>query len=440
MLARFCRWRALQLLGALGGVGVFGAACTPTTSLRAGSGSAGSDMALIGTAGESAATLTEGGGALGSSEEDLSALLKGVPAIAPMLAKAASYRLQVLISVPRDGTTPWLKRSGYRVDAEYFFPASAIKLPMSIAALEKLADIRKGSGASQVGIETPLRIFSTPGGRYEDRDISNVQGATITIGHEVRKSLVVSSNEAFNRLFDFVGYDEVNQRMVRDGFDSVRFRHTLGFAATDPRRSSRIQFLLPGRTPMELPERPSAETLAASSVAGLFVGDAHYDGNGRLVNQPMSFEEKNRVSLRDLQDMLISVMRPELLSSRQVQLEPYEREFLVRTLGTPPSESKNPVYSAKEQPDELHRPLLIAVRKALPSHRIRSYGKGGQAYGFVVQNSYLVNETSKRSVFVAATLHVNEDGTLNDDQYEYSEVAKPFIDALGELLAKHYLN
>ena len=44
--------------------------------------------------------------------------------------------MQVLVSVPAEGNAGWQRRDGFRVDAEYFYPASAIKLVEAVAALE----------------------------------------------------------------------------------------------------------------------------------------------------------------------------------------------------------------------------------------------------------------------------------------------------------------
>ncbi|MEO6420869.1 MAG: hypothetical protein ABIP39_15760, partial [Polyangiaceae bacterium] len=104
-----------------------------------------------------------------------------------------------------------------------------------------------------------------------------------------------------------------------------------------------------------------------------------------------------------------------------------------------PSESSNPRFSVGTQMDELQKPLLMATRRALPGHRINAFGKGGRAYGFVVQNSYIVDETTGWFVFVTANLYTNANRTMNDDQYEYDEVARPFVQGLGELLAREFL-
>src|SRR5690349_667371 len=51
-----------------------------------------------------------------------------------LLADPAKYRMQILVSeVMEAGMGARLRRFGYRVDAEYFYPASAIKTCAAVA-------------------------------------------------------------------------------------------------------------------------------------------------------------------------------------------------------------------------------------------------------------------------------------------------------------------
>lgn len=283
--------------------------------------------------------------ALGPNDESLAPILRTSTQLGTLLDKAATLRLQVLISAPTEegSGVSGLRRNGYRVDAEYFYPASAIKICTAVAALEKLGTLRGDAGGP--GPDTALRIFATSGAPPQERDGSNLDGGRMTIGHEVKKALIVSNNESFNRLLDFVGYDELQERMQRDGFASVQVKHYLGAvpgAAGDAKQSPRMQLLV-NDAPLEIPAREATKTFPPSTVPGLAVGSSYLDEKGQKVSGPMSFAEKNRVSIRDLQDMLISIVKPELLPARRVQLQADERTFLLKVLGTPPSESKNPV-------------------------------------------------------------------------------------------------
>ncbi|TAK90443.1 MAG: hypothetical protein EPO07_20395, partial [Verrucomicrobia bacterium] len=72
--------------------------------------------------------------------KDLTSLLNAHPDhFAALLTNAPEYRLQVLISeVREEHGKPVLVRHGYRVGAEYFYPASTVKLCGAVAALQEL--------------------------------------------------------------------------------------------------------------------------------------------------------------------------------------------------------------------------------------------------------------------------------------------------------------
>ena len=124
-----------------------------------------------------------------------------------------------------DGST--VTQHHYRVDDEYVYPASAIKPFVAIAALRALDRLRHDHDAP-VDVHTPLRLCRL--GWTDciiDRDATNLRDRTITVGHEIRKMLLVSSNVAFNRLFDFVGHELLNTDVRGLGFPSLRLRHRI---------------------------------------------------------------------------------------------------------------------------------------------------------------------------------------------------------------------
>ena len=145
-----------------------------------------------------------------------------------ILSRPEQHRLQVLLSVPvRTESGSWrLEQHGYRVDAEYFYPASTVKTAAAVAVLENLRPAE--SWGEAVTIATPLRFYP----QFEQlepvsADETNLDGGSITIGHEVRKLFLVSDNEAFNRLFELAGRDAVNAAMHRVGLGSFHVVHRL---------------------------------------------------------------------------------------------------------------------------------------------------------------------------------------------------------------------
>jgi hypothetical protein len=361
------------------------------------------------------------------------------------LEDPATFRVQVLVSrvEHEPGRAPRLNRSGYRLGAEYFYPASAIKLAGAVAALQTIERLAGNSSIDLV--DTPLSIAPLfDGDRPQQEDATNLEGGRITVSHEIRKLALVSDNQAFNRLYDLVGYHELNAAMHRLGFDSTVITHRLSETRTipDPRASAAVTFVPPGRPPITVPARTSARVFENRG-PGLFIGTAFVRGR-EIVQEPMDFSRRNGMSLLDLQNLLVKVTRPDIdVGGPPLRLTDAHRSLLVDAMTRYPRESSNPAYPLETFPDDVSKFLLPGIRQVFPStvagERIDITGKIGQAYGFTVENAYLRNPANGRSVFVAAVIYTNRDGVLNDDQYEYDTVARPFMAELGRLAANEWL-
>lgn len=354
------------------------------------------------------------------------------------LANPEEYRLQILLSeVIETPTGPRLERFGYRVDAEYFYPASAIKTCAAVAALRVMKEMRKKHGP-EIHLDTPLRFHPLfPGEDLQEHDPSNLQGEAITVGHEIRKLFLVSDNAAFNRLYDLVGHQDLNTWMWQAGLESTRIRHRLAVSRStiENLHTPKIDFVLDGAFVIPLPERESRLRLEVNAEVGLDIGSSHYIA-GDLRLAPMSFADKNRMSLVDLQDMHVMILRPDVdLGKPGFDLSEADRQFLMTAMSEFAHESTNPVYDEESCPDDYVRFLLHGLHRVASPHDLIVYDKVGLAYGFTIENAYVVNKRTGKSFFLTATIHTNSDGVLNDDRYDYEDVALPFWRDLGEALA-----
>ena len=82
---------------------------------------------------------------MGVNDSLLVALMKQNPNnFDALLADPGQYRIQILYTqINRDkNNTPHFKEYSYRLNAnEYFYPASTVKFPLSVLALEKLNNL-----------------------------------------------------------------------------------------------------------------------------------------------------------------------------------------------------------------------------------------------------------------------------------------------------------
>lgn len=359
-------------------------------------------------------------------------------------ALAAEHRVQILVSfVERDGRAWKLERHGFRADVEYFYPASAIKLCAAVAALQTLRALAAQGGkqarrARRVDLDTPLVFHPLfPGERRVTDDSSNVASGRITLGHLIRQMIIVSSNEAFNRLYELVGHHAMNEMMWSAGLRDTYFFHRLSVMRSpdEHRRTPRVDFETRAGV-VTIPARQSDLTLQPRALPGLDVGQRYVEGR-REVAAPMSFAQKNRISLIDLQNLLVMVMRPDIaLGLPGFSLEESDRAFLQRALREPPAESKNPVFPPEEHDILRFKPVMGGLLRIAPATRWGVWSKAGTAYGFRIENAYVLDQQRKRAMFFTVAIYANADGTLNDDKYEYDTVSDPFIHDLAEAVVR----
>lgn len=379
--------------------------------------------------------------------EYLQRVLRGQPerfrvALDPALA--AGHRVQILVSfVERDGGAFTLERHGFRVDAEYFYPASAIKLCAAVAALQTMSALKVPAGRyrsrpRRIPLDTPLVFHPLfPGERRATDDSSNLAGGRITLGHLIRQMIIVSSNEAFNRLYDLVGHRAMSEMMWSAGLRDTYFFHRLSVlrGPEEQRRTPRVDVETRAGV-VTIPARQSDLALAPRALPGLDVGERYIEGR-RAVAAPMSFAQKNRMSLVDLQNLLIMVMRPDIpLGLPGFSLREDDLAFLQRALREPPGESKNPVFPPEEHDILRFKPVMGGLLRIAPPARWAVWSKAGTAYGFRIENAYVVDQQRERAMFFTVAIYANADGTLNDDQYEYDTVANPFIHDLAEAVVR----
>ena len=306
---------------------------------------------------------------------DLEVLLQNDEEIATFAKDAPAHRLQVLVSVPtNDGG---LRRLSFRADAEYFYPASAVKLCAAFGAVDKLTDLR-------ASLSSRLR-FSDGAATGKSRIMNT------TLRSELEKSLVLDDDEAHDRLFDFVGPAELSARLANAGLLSARIAEHL--AAADDRPAPIVELVARGK-PILVPQR--ADVALPPVPPSLLVGDT-------------DFKTKNIVSLRDLHNLLITIARPDLAERGKGLRSEADRKKLLELLGLLPSALK---ARAAKPADETAKPLHVAMMNALPYDTIRVHEHGGRGHGFVVENAYAIDETTGRSAFVTATMH----GVDDDEQ------------------------
>jgi hypothetical protein len=385
-------------------------------------------------------SLAAGPGPARAEADLVETILKAHPEwFAGVLERADEHRLQILYTqIDRERENrPVFRSHGYRLTKErYFYPASTVKLPVAVLALEKLNDLAR-PGLTR---DTPLRIETgTPAQTAVETDPSKADGRP-TIAHYVKKVFLVSDNDAFNRLYEFVGQRAINERLWEMGFTDVRILRRLE-AGFDPEVNRTTNpFVFFGEDGHEVYRQPLARNPEEWHIEMVDVrqGRGHYRG-GQLISDPIDFSHSNYVSVESLQGILRSVLFPEAVPERQrFHLTDADYRLLYCSMSMLPRESREPAYPDHEEYyDSYVKLFLFGNSKQRMSDHIRIFNKVGQAYGYLIDNAYVVDFETGVEFLLTAVLQVNANQIYNDDEYEYEEVGIPFLARLGQAVY-HY--
>jgi hypothetical protein len=350
-------------------------------------------------------------------------------------------QVQILYTqINRDkNNKPFFKTYSYNLDDHrYFYPASTVKLAAVVFALEKINELDvKGLTAAS----TMLTGISYQGQTAVTAD-SSAENGLPSVEHYIKKILLTSDNDAFNRLFEFIGREEINGKLKKYGYSTSRIlnRLAIGDAGESAKHSNPINFYTGGKLIYSLPARYDPHEYPLE-LTNTIMGNAYIDSAEKLVNKPFSLENKNAFSLTDQQAFLRKLMFPEAFSKEErFNLKKADYDLIYTFMSKLPTESDYPIYDAKDFWPTYAKMLYYGREKnAVLDSNIRIFNKYGDSYGFIIDNSYFVDFKNKVEYFLTAVVHSNEDGIYNDGNYEYETVCYPFLKNLGKAIYKFEL-
>ncbi len=320
---------------------------------------------------------------------------------------------------------------------KYFYPASTVKLPIVLLALQKLNELKdKGIDRNT----TMLTEAAFTGQTAVFNDPTTIDGKP-SIGNYIKKILMVSDNDAYNRLYEFLGQQYINAEFKKKGYEDVQILHRLNIFLSEPenRRTNPVKFYdTTGKLLYEKPEQNSAMKYAARKDS---LGLGYYSG-GKLKNGPMDFSKKNRLGLEDLHKMVMSIVFPEKVKANEkFKITKEDRRFVLQYMSQYPTESLYPPYAADTANywPTYCKFLFYGAEKIKPDANIRIFNKVGDAYGHMIDAAYIVDYKNKIEFFVSAIIYCNSDGILNDDKYDYKTIGFPFMKNLGRVLYDYEL-
>ena len=371
------------------------------------------------------------------SDSFIEKLLKKHPErFSEILSVPEKYKIQVLYTkIDRNKKNePRFTTHGYRVNSQdYFYPASTVKLAAIVLALEKL---------NKLGIDkytTMLTESARPEQTSVRRDTTSENGLP-SVGHYAKKILLASDNDAFNRLYEFIGQEEFNETLHAKGYSNVRITHRLELSISpeDNRYTNPVRFINEGKTVYEQPAKYSSKTYY--SPVPILQGKG-FIRNGQLVNEPFDFTQKNFFALEEQHKLLKAIFFPEqVLESQRFNLTKEDYTFLYQYMSQFPVETSFPANYTDDYYDGYLKFLIFGATKTrLPRH-IRLFNKSGDAYGYVLDNAYVADFEKGIEFMLTAVIYANDDQIFNDNKYDYETVGLPFLAHLGKTIFEYELN
>ena len=370
----------------------------------------------------------------------MKSILSGINGAIPkqVINRPDYYRVQIIytqIDRNKEGVAKFTNHHFHTNPDFYFNPASMVKMPLAFLALEKLNEMNLPG----VNKDTRMRFDSS----YErqvrmDKDSTSADGYP-SIAQFIKRAFLISENDPYNRMYQFVTQQTVNKKLHEKGYRSARItRQFMGYSDIQNRHTNGIAFLDNFGREIYY-QQPAFNPDSFHFPLPVFIGDAHINRNDELVQAPFDFTRHNNISLEDMQQMIQAVIEPvSVKNSARFNISEADRFFLLKYLSQYPSETTTPKYDDSIFYDSYVKFFFNGPDHYIPKN-IRVFNKVGWAYGFLTDVSYVRDTLHNLEYMLSATVYVNSDGIVNDSKYDEESVGFPFLKALGDCVYNYEL-
>ncbi|OYZ00240.1 MAG: hypothetical protein B7Y37_10850 [Sphingobacteriia bacterium 28-36-52] len=341
-----------------------------------------------------------------------------------------SFRVQIMYTqINRNKRNkPSFKDFGYRLNnQEYFYPASTVKMPIALLALEKINEL----GINGLTRNSIMITDSAAASQDHVYNQPNANDGAPTIENYIKQIFLVSDNDAFNRLYEFLGQEYIQRKLKEKGYPDVIIRHRLQLNRTVEQQAITNPVKFYDTAGNLIYEQPAIKSNAVFEATNVILGKGYMKG-GKMINEPFSFLNKNRIYLQDLHHILQSVIFPEQFPrKKRFNLTNDDYDFVKKYMSMYPRESESPFYDSSYYYDTYCKFLLQGSERTTLFPNVKIYNKVGDAYGFLLDIAYITDPVNNIEFMLSAVISCNTDGIYNDDQYEYDTLGFPFMRDLG---------
>ena len=304
-----------------------------------------------------------------------------------------------------------IHKKKFNVDKKnYFYPASSIKLPIALLTIEKINENPNLNINSEFSIEGDSIIT--------------------TFKKEITDLFIISSNESYNRLFEFLGQDYINKKLKQKGFKDFSIYHRLSTKESDNLKTKEINFYRNGEI-NQIQKSINNKPLTKLNLKNLNKGIGFILDN-ELQNKSMDFSRKNYFSIEELNNILIFLFFPEISKNKKFNLSKSQNLLIQKLMSSTPYDMG---FDKNIYPNNYNKFFIYGDKDGMINDNI--YNKVGNAYGYSIDNAYIYNKNSDRHFVLTACIYTNANNILNDNYYEYDEIGIPFLAEIGRFLTNY---
>lgn len=358
-----------------------------------------------------------------------------------ILSNLDKYRIQIIYTqVNKKDNEISLEHHALRYKPEeYFYPASIVKLPLSLLSLEKINKLKSEGVTRNTRLATDSAFSCQTAIKY---DYSSPDSFP-SIGNYIKKTLVVSDNDAYCRLYEFIGQSYINSRLFSLEYPAARIVHRFNACDSTQNRFTN-GFAFYNKTGNVIWYQPPVynTSIISTPLKKMNFGEKYKIGK-EIINGSKDFSRKNCMPLSYVHDILIRIFYPQLYTPwERFDVAEDDMNFLKTQLTSTPKESGIAEYTDKKKFWDAYTNYLYYGNdpSSTMNPDLKIYNIVGLSYGLSIDCAYFSDTTNNLNFFLSAVIYTNEDGILGDDTYEYTNIAMPFMKELGKTIYEYELN
>ena len=366
---------------------------------------------------------------LSCNSNPIELVLKSDPYLKEIVKDKEDYEIQVMLTkVNHDNTKIDFQNYQYQHDEnQYFYPASTIKLPIVVLTLKKINELR--SKGSDITLKSKIILNNV-----DNYSNFKLQDSITSFQNLIADIFLVSDNSASNILIDFIGYNYFNDEMQNAGFDRTYLNHKFN---PDPYVNSTWQISDLDNNMISSINDNQKIIKADDKTNGLDKGERRYF-NGEILDESLNFSEKNRFSITDMHNLIKYIFYPEIfdkVNTFNLNVEDYD--FIRYWMSRFTYEDIGEKFIGDEKFFETYNKFFIhGDEQSVSNEQIRVYNKIGQAYGTSIDNGLIKNYQNNVEFILTSTIYTNKNKVINDNLYEYDDIAEPFLAKLSRAIYK----